>query len=476
MGGAGKSALINRWLGQMQDDDWRGAERVLGWSFYSQGTNSAGASSEAFTEYALDWLGYTGEVITSPWRKGEVLARLVRERRTLLLLDGLEPLQHPPGTQTGKIKDPAVQALIRELVTGNPGLCVITTRLKVADLAGRTGADSVDLEKLPPEAGAEPCDISVSEGTEEELRAASRESGGHGLALTLLGTYLRDICGGEIRRRSEVAVLNKIAGIEGSDHARHVMEAYEHWFGPGPEIQFLHLLGLFDRPAEPAALAALRAEPEIPGLTEGIGAGDENAWQAALSRLRQARLVAPAEEHAILTPGPLDGNAVDTHPLVREHFGERLRKYEAESWRAANERLYHHYRNAAPDLPNTLDEMLPLYAAVVHGCRAGKEQEACDEVYWRWILRGNEFFSVHRLGSLRRRSHRPRRLLRKLLESSVRWDHRKRSGMVPKPGRLRSVPWVGCRRRSSPCRRAWRPGSPWRTGRTPQDPPATSAS
>lgn len=154
-GGAGKSALVNEWLGRMQEDGWRGAERVLGWSFYSQGTDAVGASSEAFTEYALDWLGYTGDGITSPWKRGEVLARLVRERRTLLVLDGLEPLQHPPGPQEGRIKDPTVQALVRELAADNPGLCVVTTRLEVADLAGRAGVDSVDLEKLPPEAGAE---------------------------------------------------------------------------------------------------------------------------------------------------------------------------------------------------------------------------------------------------------------------------------------------------------------------------------
>ncbi|MCP3956766.1 MAG: TIR domain-containing protein [bacterium] len=93
MGGTGKSALVNHWLDAIAADGWRGAERVLGWSFYSQGTESAGASSEAFTEEALEWLGYDGEAILSPWKKGEVIARLVRERRTLLLLDGLEPLQ-----------------------------------------------------------------------------------------------------------------------------------------------------------------------------------------------------------------------------------------------------------------------------------------------------------------------------------------------------------------------------------------------
>ncbi len=66
MGGVGKSALVNEWLDRLAADGWHGAERVLGWSFYSQGTDAAGASSETFTEVALDWLGYQGEVIKSP--------------------------------------------------------------------------------------------------------------------------------------------------------------------------------------------------------------------------------------------------------------------------------------------------------------------------------------------------------------------------------------------------------------------------
>jgi len=36
-GGVGKSALVNKWLSQMGRDNYRGAERVYGWSFYSQG-------------------------------------------------------------------------------------------------------------------------------------------------------------------------------------------------------------------------------------------------------------------------------------------------------------------------------------------------------------------------------------------------------------------------------------------------------
>ncbi len=43
--------------------------------------------------------------------------------------------------------------------------------------------------------------------------------------------------------------------------------------------------------------------------------------------------------------------------------------------------------------------MAPLYAAVAHGCQAGRRQDALDEVYWRRIKRGNEFFSTRKLGA-----------------------------------------------------------------------------
>ncbi len=386
-GGVGKSALVNRWLDGLGGNGWGGAERVFGWSFYSQGTDATGASGDAFVEFALKWFGYQGEPITSAWERGATLARLVRRQRTLLVLDGLEPLQHPPGSQTGRIKDPAVQALVRELAAANPGLCVITTRLAMADVALRAGAEAMDLEQLPPAAGAALLSRLGVKGPAAELEQASEEFGGHGLALNLLGTYLRDVCEGDVRRRKEVPLLDE--EIEQGGHARRAVAAYEAWLGSGPELQVLYLLGLFDRPAEPEALAALRAEPAIAGLTEGLGAGEEARWRRALARLRQARLVA----------GEAEGGGLDAHPLVREYFGERLRAEQGSAWQAGHERLYEHYRLAAPELPETLEALFPLYTAVAHGCRAGQVQETMDEVYLRRILRGAEHFSWRKLGA-----------------------------------------------------------------------------
>ena len=55
-GGAGKSALLNEWLTLLRRDNYRGAEVVLGWSFYSQGTHERATSSEQFLDWALQQL------------------------------------------------------------------------------------------------------------------------------------------------------------------------------------------------------------------------------------------------------------------------------------------------------------------------------------------------------------------------------------------------------------------------------------
>jgi hypothetical protein len=144
--GIGKSTLVNHWLGRLAGENYRSAELVFGWSFYRQGTSGGSSSADA----ALTWFGDTDPRIGTSWEKGERLASLVARRRTLLVLDGLEPLQNPPGPQEGRLREASLQALLRELATFNTGLCVITTRLPVADIADHehTSAPRRDLEQL----------------------------------------------------------------------------------------------------------------------------------------------------------------------------------------------------------------------------------------------------------------------------------------------------------------------------------------
>jgi len=389
--GVGKSTLVNHWLRRMAAENYRSAELVFGWSFYQQST-SEGMSAVEFLDAALAWFGDADPRIGTPWEKGERLAKLIAHRRTLLILDGLEPLQNPPGPQEGRLRDLSLQALLRDLAAFNTGLCIITTRLPVADIADHERASALrrELEQLSNDAGAKVLRALGVKGHEAELRSASEEFRGHCLALALLGSYLTDAYDGDIRFRSEVSERLGYDVRQGV-HARKVMESYQTWFGEGPELSVLRMLGLFDRPVDEKALGALLRPPPIPSLAETLTDLSPTEWRTILGRLRRARLLAGVDPH---NPGYLD-----THPLVREHFGEQLRRERPEAWKECNRRLYHHYRTLAPALPCSLKEMEPLFLAVIYGCNAGLLREALHEVYIPRIQRGEAFFAAKILGA-----------------------------------------------------------------------------
>jgi predicted ATPase len=390
--GVGKSTLVNHWLQRMAAEQYRSAQLVFGWSFYRQGTSGESSSADEFLDASLTWFGDPDPRLGTAWEKGERLAKLIARHRTLLVLDGLEPLQNPPGPQEGRVREPSLQALLRELAAFNTGLCLITTRLPIADIADheRTSALRRDLEQLSADAGAKLLRALGVNGQETELRRASDEFSGHCLALTLLGSYLSDAYSGDIHCRKEVS--ERLAyDVRQGVHARKVMESYQTWFREGPELSVLRMLGLFDRPADEKALGVLLAPPAIRGLTEPLTDLSPTEWRTILAKLRRARLLA-AED-------PYNPRHLDTHPLVREYFGEQLRTQGTEAWKESNRRLYNYYRTLAPQLPDSFRGMEPLFLAVICGCNAGMFREALHKVYIPRIQRGDAFFASKVLGA-----------------------------------------------------------------------------
>jgi hypothetical protein len=398
-GGVGKTSLVAHWMAQMAADDWRTAERVFGWSFYSQGTREqTAASSDQFIAHALEFFGDPDPTQGSPWSRGERLARLVAKHKSLLVLDGLEPLQYPPGPEAGKLKDAAVEALLKGLAQHNPGLCIVTTRESVDGLKTWRTATAPEwrLEHLSEEASAALLRQTGVQGTDTELREASREVRGHALTLTLLGRYLALAHDGDIRLRDRVKFEEADAETQGG-HAFRVMTAYERWFNSEGEhgrraLAVLRLLGLFDRPADAGCLKALRRKPAIHGLTEALINLSDEQWNITIKRLEQCGLLVPAQEQV----------AIDAHPLLREYFAVRVRDHRPEAWREGHRRLYEHLKGSVPDWPEGLDGLQPLYQAVTHGCQAGLHEDARAKVYRDRILRGtaaNGFYSIEKLGA-----------------------------------------------------------------------------
>jgi len=307
-GGVGKTMLVQRWLLRLMQrsaDLRSGANppsaesetgapsgsqpstlnsqlftRLYAWSFYSQGTKEdRQASEDTFLAHALEWFGVQCEPTLSPWDKGRLLADAVARERTLLILDGIEPLQYPPGPMGGQLRAPGLQSLLKHLARKssaigyqpsaiNNALCLVTTREPLTDLADfqrREGSAwgsvlRVDLGNLTNEAGAallhhtgaNRAGAAEIKPDDKELLAASREVDGHALTLNLLGRFLARAHGGDIRRRDLVK-------FEEADHKEQggttfkMLAAFENWFAKSGEfgarqLAVLRMLGLFDGP------------------------------------------------------------------------------------------------------------------------------------------------------------------------------------------------------------------------------------
>ena len=114
MGGTGKTALLKAWIDGFHDASKRTPyDTLYTWSFYSQGSSEERqVSADEFFEEAFAFFDYQGEPISSTHERGIKLAELINQQRTLLVLDGLEPLQHPVGVMRGDLKDKGLIALL----------------------------------------------------------------------------------------------------------------------------------------------------------------------------------------------------------------------------------------------------------------------------------------------------------------------------------------------------------------------------
>ena len=159
LGGEGKTSLVAKWAADLAYQNWPGCDAVFAWCFYSQGTREeAQASSDVFLKEALTFFGDPDMAGSAQgaFDKGRRLAQLVGERRALLILDGLEPLQYAPTSPTpGELKDSGLAALLKGLAANNRGLCVVTTRYSIPDLRAfsEKTAPEVNLLRLSKEAG-----------------------------------------------------------------------------------------------------------------------------------------------------------------------------------------------------------------------------------------------------------------------------------------------------------------------------------
>lgn len=392
-GGVGKTSTINRWLNDFSVDEYGDFDYVFVHSFYSQGSSDIHtASFEPVLEELLSFFGIHLSGVTNAFTKVELLAKKLAQIKALVVFDGLEPLQYPTTAAEhirGALKDRELSYLFKTY-TRQPqknSLFIITTRQEIEDFK-TLSSDFIqhkELHNLDKIHGVRLLKSKGVCGSQKELEAICDENGGHAFSLVLLAGYLVKVHKGEASKSALIPPLTK---TNEGNKANKMLNAYFEYFKSLPHINWLYIVGLFDRPCGKEALKVL-IDKNIQNLTDKLHSISAEDMADTLADLRGLHLVLESK----------DGN-IDAHPLVREYFGNLFKTSYPDDSKNAHSVLYSYLKNSVNGLPNTLAEMEPLFRAIWHGCKAGKHKEAFGEVYAKKILRyKQESFIAFKLGA-----------------------------------------------------------------------------
>jgi tetratricopeptide (TPR) repeat protein len=390
-GGFGKSALTERWVLEVEKQGFGGLKRVLAWSFYSQGSHQRTfSSSQDFFAKALPFFGFEKqEIPQDEVDKARALVECLNKQAGLLILDGLEPLQQTPDIG-GEINDIAIKELLVQLRCSrqSKSFVLISSRQEIVELKKRNDYQEVKLTNLDIEDGAKLLEILEIKGTREEYLEVSNDLQGHALSLVLLAMLLKQHKRGDIRYAKELPPLETDQKWGG--HAKRVLSYYDKLLSDH-ERRFMYCLGLFDRPMHWKEKNALFKNAPYAQPLKNL---NDLEWQDLQNSLEIKGL--------LLKESTQKAQRIqwDTHALIRQFFSIQFEKNDQQSFQDAHRVLFDYFQSVPQEYqPDTLEELAPLYRAVVHGCLAGEFQKALDKVYWKRIKRGDEHYSTQKLGA-----------------------------------------------------------------------------
>ncbi len=399
-GGVGKTALVRAWL--QQERAKPGAARLIACSFYSQGQNLQVATSDQFILETLEMLDDCASLTGSAWSRARRLAKLLNEEATVLVLDGLEPLQHAPvrSAKAGRLRDNGIEALLTCLAEDARNVfCIITSRLSIKH---RYSNDNRWVERpllrLSAEAAVSFMRRKGLKGHESEFARAAEYLGYHSLAIVLACEYLKLYKKGLVRHASEIP-LQDISTRAGR-HAKSVLAAYEAALSASQgalPLELLSVLSLFDRPVTWECLSQLACGEPLAGF-RAVGGVTPDELESALDGLQGWGLLSKTDELRMHRPSPVD--TVDTHPLIREYFGSRLRRENRLGWNNAHSKVATYFAGKAPQKPVTPADVDFVLLAVSHACKSGDFGRALHEQLEPRVMQGQERYAIARLGLL----------------------------------------------------------------------------
>ncbi len=339
--GTGKTALLERWLYELQQQYWLEAEYVYVWSFYPT-PHQPGQAVEAFFQHALSWFGARLDEITVD-QQAEQLAQYIQQYHTLLILDGLEHcLDSQRPEQLG---DARLRQLLQTLAEYNPGLCIVSSQqsLALSYLLQHPACKPLSLTDLSNDAAVQLLRVKGVQGSESKLSQIIAQYGTHALTLRLLAGYLQHWHYGDWRCLEQVPVL--LDKNPQGRHARRLLHADAQQLANTGAETVLYFLSLCHQPIDRQSLLQLIKQIPIPWFSRLKALlGWHQHEQLADLLVPLKKLNHSGQQQTFITLQELGllkktGHFWYLAPTVRSFFQEQLRQDWPMAWQAARQHV-----------------------------------------------------------------------------------------------------------------------------------------
>ena len=380
-GGEGKSAIVRKWYEHVENKKIS-PKIVFWWGFYEN------LYFDSFVDSLLSFLSEKNDFkMLSAHEKIEKIKKDISNKETLIILDGIEKLQFKEKEQFGSFKDWEMTDLLKYILDSNyTGLCLITSRYPITDLTpwNKKSFISKKVEGLSIDEGKYLFKKIGIKGSKIRIEKVIRAQGSHAIRLLLIGKYLGNVYNGDINKCSDIKAICSYEEVGGK--LSKLLSWYEIQLEESQRI-FLHIASFFQR--------AIYREDFI-GVFRYVGM--KKGYNECLIDMSDFKFIALIKSlrHRCLIK--IDrNNSIVIHPSIKEYFHDTTSD---DIKIAIHQTIYRHLSTYAPIRPQNLNEMIPYFEMVHHGCSAKLYDDVFINVYYSKI-RGPEDLEnllLHRLG------------------------------------------------------------------------------
>jgi tetratricopeptide (TPR) repeat protein len=319
IGGLGKTALVGHWLKGRHGAAGRPTNGLLAWSF------NANREVEQFFEALLDFAAMDlGLASSRSARLVDAAVAVIRAVPLVVVMDGLEILQEPPGKLVsdesaglayGEFLDDDLRVFLDAACRlPHPGLIVLTSRFPFTDLNTFLGSSLrlLRLERLAPAEGAELLSQLDVKGSGQDLEMISRRLDGHPLALRVFAaTLARQAHGNPSWLLDAVFTADGLRDNDPLEAKLQQMLSFYRTQLPEAWQILLGIAALF--PAQVGAETVLGLARQLPGVAEPFRAIRDTQLRSALAALAGDGLMTKEVDHT-------GQEQYACHPVVRVYF------------------------------------------------------------------------------------------------------------------------------------------------------------